>query len=136
MERIKGLQVQIAELLDRAGEIDNFRRGCVTMRFRRCGKKNCICAQPDHGGHGPQYMYVYHEDGKTRSRSLAPGTDLQTTQMQVANYRIFTGIIKRIVDLNVKICEISAEDSVRNRAHRRTRNPLALAASAIAPVKA
>jgi hypothetical protein len=25
---------------------------------RRCGKPNCVCAQPDHPGHGPRYLWT------------------------------------------------------------------------------
>ncbi|MGH3519041.1 MAG: DUF6788 family protein [Haloechinothrix sp.] len=34
----------------------DFRRGSVIENYRRCGKPNCACAQPDHPGHGPRYL--------------------------------------------------------------------------------
>ena len=37
-------------------EVGDFRRGSVSENYRRCGKPNCACAQPDHPGHGPRFL--------------------------------------------------------------------------------
>ena len=31
--------------------VGDFRRGSVSENYRKCGKLNCACAQPDHPGH-------------------------------------------------------------------------------------
>ena len=36
----------------------DFRRGSISENYRRCGKPNCACAQPDHPGHGPRYLWT------------------------------------------------------------------------------
>ena len=37
-------------------DLEDFRRGTVSVNYRKCGKSNCACAGPDHPGHGPQYL--------------------------------------------------------------------------------
>ena len=51
----------------------DFRRGSISENYRRCGKPNCACAQPDHPGHGPRYLWTRTVPGRgTRGRQLRP----------------------------------------------------------------
>jgi hypothetical protein len=50
------LQQQKMEILKKLADIGNFRRGTISVNYRKCGKKNCVCAQQEHPGHGPQYL--------------------------------------------------------------------------------
>jgi hypothetical protein len=38
--------------------LGDFRRGSVSENYRKCGKPNCACAQPDHAGHGPRFLWT------------------------------------------------------------------------------
>jgi len=38
--------------------VGDFRRGSVSKNYRKCGKPNCVCAQPDHPGHGPRFLWT------------------------------------------------------------------------------
>ena len=54
--------------------IGDFRRGTVTENYRRCGKPNCACAQPDHPGHGPRWLWTRTVAGAARrDRAAAAG---------------------------------------------------------------
>ena len=49
----------------------DFRRGSISENYRRCGRPNCACAQPDHPGHGPRYMWTRTVAGRgTKGRQL------------------------------------------------------------------
>ena len=50
----------------------DFRRGSISENYRRCGKPNCACAQPDHPGHGPRYLWTRTVAGRgTKGRQLS-----------------------------------------------------------------
>ena len=42
-------------LYARLATVGDFRRGSVSVNYRRCGKPNCACADQDHPGHGPRF---------------------------------------------------------------------------------
>ena len=53
--------------------VGDFRRGSVSENWRRCGKPNCVCAQPDHPGHGPRFLWTRAARGRgTVGRSWRP----------------------------------------------------------------
>src|SRR5271166_6478312 len=55
-------------------EVGDFRRGSVSENYRSCGKPNCACAQPDHPGHGPRFLWTRTARGRgTVGRQLAAG---------------------------------------------------------------
>ena len=45
---LDGLERQRAHLYDELAATGDFRRGSISENYRRCGKPNCVCAQPDH----------------------------------------------------------------------------------------
>ncbi len=68
------LESRRAGLFTRLAAIGDFRRGTVTENYRRCGKPNCACAQPDHPGHGPRWLWTRTVAGRgTRAGSWLPG---------------------------------------------------------------
>jgi Family of unknown function (DUF6788) len=46
------LEAERERLYAQLSSVGDFRRGSVTENYRKCGKPNCACAQPDHPGHG------------------------------------------------------------------------------------
>jgi len=38
-------------------QLGDFRPGMISVRYRKCGKANCLCAHKPHPGHGPQYLW-------------------------------------------------------------------------------
>src|SRR5262249_59489754 len=68
------LEAEREGLYAQLSTIGDFRRGSVTENYRKCGKPNCACAQPDHRGHGPRFLWTRTVRGrKTRGRQLAAG---------------------------------------------------------------
>jgi hypothetical protein len=48
------LEAERDRLYAQLAAVGDFRRKSVNENYRKCGKPNCACAQPDHPGHGPR----------------------------------------------------------------------------------
>jgi hypothetical protein len=99
------LEAQRAELYAQLAATGDFRRGSINVTYRRCGKPNCACAQPDHPGHGPRYLWTRSVGGKTRGRQVPEGPELEKVRREVARYQEFTALTEQIVEVNEAICE-------------------------------
>ena len=98
------LEQQRAQLYERLAATGDLRPGSVNATWRKCGKPNCACAQPDHRGHGPRWLWTRSAAGRTRSRQLAAG-ELGKVRAELASYREFTALSEQIVAVNEAICE-------------------------------
>ena len=85
--------------------VGDFRRGSVSENWRKCGKPNCACAQPDHPGHGPRLLWTRAARGRgTVGRQLAAG-EVDRVRREVARHAEFSAICEQIAEVNEKICE-------------------------------
>jgi hypothetical protein len=83
----------------------DFRRGSINENYRRCGKPNCACMQPDHPGHGPRYLWTRTVAGRgTRGRQLS-ANEVDKVRAELANYQRFAQVSEQIVEVNESICE-------------------------------
>lgn len=99
------LEARRARLLERLAAIGDFRRGSISENYRRCGKPNCACAQPDHAGHGPRYLWTRSVAGRgTRGRQLAAG-EVEKVRGELAAYQEFAALTGQIVEVSEAICE-------------------------------
>jgi hypothetical protein len=99
------LEQQRARLYEQLVATGDFRRGSISENYRRCGKPNCACAQPDHPGHGPRYLWTRSVPGRgTRGRQLA-GEELEKVRRELASYHRFASLSEQIVEVNEAICE-------------------------------
>jgi hypothetical protein len=103
---LKELESQRKTLYAKLEEIGDFRRGIISVNYRKCGKKNCICTKPEHPGHGPQYLWNTTIKGKSYARNVKLGPELEKYMEEIANYRTFLGICDEIVKVNEKICDL------------------------------
>lgn len=87
-------------------DLEDFRRGTVSVNYRKCGKSNCACAGPDHPGHGPQYLWNASIGGKTQARNLPLGPELEKVEQEVRRYRTFVELCEQIVAVNEEICRL------------------------------
>jgi hypothetical protein len=88
----------------------DFRRGSISKNYRRCGKPNCVCAQPDHSGHGPRYLWTRTVGGcGTKGRQLSVG-EVDKVRGELANYQRFAEVSEQIVAVNEAICEARPPD--------------------------
>ena len=102
---LRELEEQRGRLYAQLAAIGDFRRGSVTENYRRCGKANCACAQPDHRGHGPRFLWTRSVPGsRTRGRQLAPG-EVGKVRRELAGYQQFAALTGQIVEVNEAICE-------------------------------
>ena len=86
--------------------LGDFRRGTISVNFRKCGKRNCACAQDDHPGHGPQYLWNASVKGKTKARNLPLGPELEKVEKEVGRYREFDRLCEELVEINEQICQL------------------------------
>ena len=98
-ERRKNLWRQLESLGD-------FRRGTVSVNYRKCGKPNCACARAGHPGHGPQYLWNATLGGKSQAKNLALGPELEKVGQEVENYRRFQRWLEEWVEVNEAICQL------------------------------
>lgn len=98
------LEQQRAQLYSELAGTGDFRRGSLSVNYRRCGKPNCACAAADHPGHGPRHLWTHSVAGKTLGRQLAPGPELEKVAREVATYKRFKAIVGEIVEVNEAIC--------------------------------
>jgi hypothetical protein len=99
------LEAERERLYEQLSTVGDFRRGSVSENYRRCGKPNCACAQPDHPGHGPRFLWTRTVRGqKTRGRQLA-AAEVARVRRELERYAEFASVSEQIVEVNEKICE-------------------------------
>ena len=85
--------------------LGDFRRGSVSENYRKCGKPNCACAQPDHRGHGPRFLWTRSAGRrKTVGRQLAAG-EVEKVRQEVARHAEFASAVEQVIGVNERICE-------------------------------
>jgi|SRR6516225_9453617 len=102
---LEALESQRQTLFRQLEQLGDFRRGTISVNYRRCGKSNCACARKDHPGHGPQYLWIASVDGKTRARNLRLGPELGKVEQEVERYRSFVRLCQELVEVNDQICQ-------------------------------
>jgi hypothetical protein len=108
---LEELEQQRARLYEQLAATGDFRRGSISENYRRCGKPNCACAQPDHPGHGPRYLWTRTVPGRgTKGRQLSVG-EVDKVRAELANYQRFAGVSEEIVAVNEAICEARPPDA-------------------------
>jgi hypothetical protein len=55
-ETIESLEKKREHLYRDLQEVGDFRRGIISVIYRKCGKKYCACAKEGHPGHGPLHL--------------------------------------------------------------------------------
>jgi hypothetical protein len=99
------LEQRRASLYQDLAATDDFQRGSITANYRRCGKPNCVCADPGHPGHGPRHLLTRSVAGKTEAWQLGPGPALEKARREVATHKRFVTLSQQIVEVNEQICE-------------------------------
>lgn len=102
---LEDLEEQRARLYEQLAATGDFRRGSISENYRRCGKPNCACAQPDHPGHGPRHLWTRTVAGRgTKGRQLS-AAEVDKVRAELANYQRFAEVTEQIVAVNEEICE-------------------------------
>lgn len=103
---LEALESKRLDLYRQLAELGDFRPGTISVNYRKCGKKNCVCAQPSHPGHGPQYLWNTTVKGKSVAKNLRLGPELEKARQQAENYRSFLQLTREMIEVNSKICEL------------------------------
>ena len=102
---VESLEQRKQDLCQQLASLGEFRRGTLSVNYRRCGKPNCACARPDHPGHGPQYLWNATIEGKSRAKNVALGPELEKIGQEVENYRRFQRWLEQWVEVNERLCQ-------------------------------
>ncbi len=116
MSDLKELEKTLERLHEELRTLGDFRRGTVSANYRKCGKKKCACASPDHPGHGPQYLWNATIDGKSRARNLRLGPDLEKVQGEVNRYGTFLRLVHELVEVSEAICDARPVEVIEDEA--------------------
>ena len=99
------LEAERDQLFAQLAGVGDFRRGSVSVNYRRCGKPNCACAAPDHRGHGPRFLWTRSEGRRKRvGRQLSAG-EVEKVRREISRHAEFTATVEQIVAVNEQICE-------------------------------
>lgn len=104
--RLETLEARRQELYEALAGLGDFRRGTISVNYRRCGKPNCACARAGHPGHGPQYLWNATIGGQSRARNLRLGPELEQVGQEVETYRAFVRLCAELVEVNEQICQL------------------------------
>lgn len=105
-ETLSSLERKREQLYRQLQETGDFRRGTVSVIYRKCGKKNCVCALEGHPGHGPLYLWNATIGGKSYAKNLKLGPDMEKYLEEIANHQYFQKICRDIVEVNEQICNM------------------------------
>jgi len=104
-ETLESLEAKRTRLYQELAALRDFRRGTISVNFRRCGKPNCACARPGHRGHGPQYLWNATIAGGSRARNLRLGPEVEKVAREVETYRTFLRLCAELVAVNEQLCD-------------------------------
>ena len=105
-ETLESLEAKRKSLYRKMEELGDFRRGIISVNYRKCGKRNCACAKPGQLGHGPQYLWNTTIKGKSYAKSVRLGPELQKYMQETARYREFLRLCEELVQLNERISNL------------------------------
>ena len=111
---IESFEKKREDLYRELQETGDFRRGIISVVYRKCGKKNCACAKEGHPGHGPVHLWNTTIKGKSYAKSLKLGPELQKYLDEITNHRKFVELCEEIVVVNERICDLRPVPEVKD----------------------
>jgi hypothetical protein len=114
-DTLEGMEKRRKELYEKVEALGDFRRGTISVNYRKCGKKKCVCTKPGHPGHGPQYLWNTTIKGKSYAKNLRLGPELEKYMKETGNYRSFLELSEELVRVNERICELRPVREIEDR---------------------
>jgi hypothetical protein len=105
-ETLESLEEKRGQLYRQLTETGDFRRGTISVVYRKCGKKNCVCAGEGHPGHGPLHLWNTTIKGKSYAKSVKLGPEMRKYLAEIANRDRFLKLSGEIVEVNERICDL------------------------------
>ena len=113
-ETLESLEQKRDQLYRQLTETGDFRRGTISVVYRKCGKKNCVCAREGHPGHGPLHLWNTTIKGKSYAKSVKLGPEMQKYLDEIANHDRFLKLCEEIVEVNERICDLRPVSQVKD----------------------
>ena len=114
-ESLESLEQRRTRLYREMADLGDFRRGTISVNYRKCGRPNCVCAQANHSGHGPQYLWNSTVGGKSVAENLRLGPELEKASRETGSYRRFLELSKELVEVNEKICQLRPAREIEDK---------------------
>jgi len=108
-DMLGNLQMHREQILQQIRELDDFRQGSLSPRYRKCGKAYCHCAQKGSKGHGPLWMTTRSLKGKTISKAI-PEEKVDITFKQIDTFHQFQNLVHEYIETNIKICDARPDE--------------------------
>jgi hypothetical protein len=103
---LASLEIKREQLYRQLMEIGDFRRGTISVTYRKCGKKNCACAKEGHPGHGPLYLWNATIGGKSFAKNLKLGAEMDKYLEETSNYKKSLSIFDALIEVNEQISSL------------------------------
>ncbi len=113
-DTLESLEKKREELYRQLREVGDFRRGIISVIYRKCGKQYCACAKEGHPGHGPLHLWNTTIKGKSYAKGLKLGPQMQKYIDEIANHRRFVELCEEIVVVNERICDLRPVPEVKD----------------------
>lgn len=102
------------ELLNEICALEGFRRGTISVNYRKCGKPGCRCSQEGAQGHGPQYLWNATIAGKSVAKNLKIGPELEKYLEETNRYKRFMHLCDKLLGINEQLCDARPVRQVEN----------------------
>ena len=113
-QTLESLEQKREQLYRQLTETGDFRRGTISVVYRKCGKRNCVCAGEGHPGHGPLHLWNTTIKGKSYAKSVKLGPEMQKYLDEIANHDRFLKLCEEIVEVNERICDLRPVSQVKD----------------------
>lgn len=100
------------------------RRGSVSERLMKCGRKECRCQHDPQARHGPYYSLTRAEGGKTKSRYLSAEQAEQAREQVEAGHQFrerlesYWRACEQWADVELDITEATSQDEGKKGASK------------------
>ena len=112
-DTLERLEKKREDLYRQLRQVGDFRRGTISVVYRKCGKKYCACAKEGHLGHGPLHLWNATIKGKSYAKGLKLGPEMQKYVEETANHRKFVELCEELVVVNERICDLRPVPEVK-----------------------
>lgn len=113
-ETIESLEEKREHLYESLSNLGDFRRGTISVLYRKCGKKNCACTHEGHPGHGPLHLWNTTIKGKSYAKSVRVGPELQKYLDEIETHQTFKELCEEIVLVNERICDLRPVPEIKS----------------------
>ena len=105
------------------------RRGSVSERSMKCGRKECRCHQDPKARHGPYYSLTRAEEGKTKSRYLTAEQASQARRQVEAGQQFrkqveqYWQVCEQWADAQLDVPEAASQEAAKKGGSKRRSKP-------------